>query len=327
MLMAGSRRWSRSSRGCWLIRGAAGQLLLYMRMANPSSISSAEHTKTDSVQLLFSVTKAITAIAAAHAHRRDSLTWIVRLESIGPRLGGGDSAITVRSVLSHRSGLASLDADLSFEEALVGQAERAVENQDPYWPPGTAHGYHSFTYGLLVDGVFRRAIGRTVGQYVDEYIAGPLGLDLWIGIPEGLLDRVHRIDYEPHAVTRLRQAAVSPIPPGLSDRLRLRSDFYDDPRLLTASWPSMSGTATARSLARLMAATLGPVDGIRIIDEASRDGMIATQSLVSTLSWASRRTSARACSVHSHNSRCSARRPTGTRGLMAAWSLPTLSAM
>jgi CubicO group peptidase (beta-lactamase class C family) len=237
--------------------------------------------ETDSVQLLFSVSKAITAIAAAHAHHAGLIDLDDTLGKYWPEFRREATAdITVRSVLSHRSGLASFDADMTFEEALAGQADTAIGNQDPYWPPGTAHGYHSFTYGVIVDGVFRRALGRTVGEYVDEFIAEPLGLDVWIGIPEDLLDRVHRIQFDPQALTPLKRehAAGSSIPPGLTQRLRRRSDISNDPRLLRACWPAMSGTATARGLARLMAATLGPVDGTRILDEASRDGMIAVLS-------------------------------------------------
>ena len=237
--------------------------------------------ETDSVQLLFSVTKAITAIAAAHAHHAGLIDLDEALGKYWPEFRRpATSGITVRSVMSHRSGLASFDADMSFEETLAGAADRAIGNQDPYWEPGTAHGYHSFTYGLLVDGVFRRAIGRTVGEYAAEFIAEPLGLDVWIGIPEDLLDRVHRQQFDPQALTPLKRehVAASSIPPGLTQRLRQRSDVSNDRRLLTACWPAMSGTATARSLARLMAATLGPVDGISILDEASRDAMVATLS-------------------------------------------------
>ncbi|HWB37231.1 MAG TPA: serine hydrolase domain-containing protein [Rugosimonospora sp.] len=237
--------------------------------------------RADSVQLLFSVTKAVTAVAAAHAHAAGAIDLDAPQSHYWPAFGRPATAgVTVRSVLAHRSGLASFDADLTFEQALDGAADAAIEAQDPYWEPDTRHGYHSFTYGLLVDGVFRRALGQTVGGYVDRHLSQPLGLDVWIGIPPELLDRVHRTDADPQALTPLRRAtaSASSIPPGLSQRLRRRSDICNDPRLLIAGQQAVSGTGTARSLARLMAATLGPVDGRRVLDGSSRDAMIATRS-------------------------------------------------
>jgi CubicO group peptidase (beta-lactamase class C family) len=54
----------------------------------------------------------------------------------------------------------------------------------PLWTPGTAFMYHSLTYGYLVGEVMRRITGKTVGRFFAEEVAGPLNLDLWIGLPE-----------------------------------------------------------------------------------------------------------------------------------------------
>ncbi|HEY2270110.1 MAG TPA: serine hydrolase, partial [Streptosporangiaceae bacterium] len=56
------------------------------------------------------------------------------------------------------------------------------------------------------------------------------------------------------------------------------TDFYNDPRVARACMPSTSGTGTARSLARLFAATLGEVDGVRLLSEASRAAMARSRS-------------------------------------------------
>ena len=52
------------------------------------------------------------------------------------------------------------------------------------WEPGTAHGYHAVAYGYLVGEVVRRISGRSLGTFFADEIAGPLGLEFYIGLPE-----------------------------------------------------------------------------------------------------------------------------------------------
>src|SRR5207248_2212035 len=52
------------------------------------------------------------------------------------------------------------------------------------WPPGGAHGYHARTFGFLLDELVRRISGTRLGEYWRKTFAEPLGLDLWIGLPE-----------------------------------------------------------------------------------------------------------------------------------------------
>ena len=59
--------------------------------------------------------------------------------------------------------------------------------------PGTQHGYHMRTYGWLVGELLRRASGRSPGRFVRDEVAEPLGLDIWIGLPEEVEPRVARV--------------------------------------------------------------------------------------------------------------------------------------
>jgi CubicO group peptidase (beta-lactamase class C family) len=237
--------------------------------------------RPDSIQLLFSVSKAVTAVAAAIAHADGLIDLDAPLGGCWPAFARpGTSMITTRDVLTHRSGLASFDRVLSFEQLMAGDDAAAVEVQEPYWPPGTTHGYHAFTYGTLLDGVFQRTTGRTVGQFVADRIAAPLGLDLWIGAPEAVLPRLERIRYSPPVITPGQRAAPpgDRIPPSASARLSESMDFYNDPRVAQACFPSTSGIAGARDLARLFAATLGSVGGVQLLDERQRGELIWSRS-------------------------------------------------
>jgi CubicO group peptidase (beta-lactamase class C family) len=64
--------------------------------------------------------------------------------------------------------------------------------QAPWWPPGSASGYHAATQGFLVGEVVRRITGTTVGSFLAREVAGPLGADLQIGLDPRDESRVAR---------------------------------------------------------------------------------------------------------------------------------------
>jgi len=234
---------------------------------------------SDSLQLIFSVSKSVTAIAAALAHQEGLLDLDAPLGDVWPEFAKpSTSMITTRMVLSHRSGLPAVDHELTLDELVAGGEEALLERQEPYWQPGTRHGYHAFTYGTFLDGVFRRTVGTRVGEFVADRLSGPLGLDLWIGAPEEVYDRIHSVAWGMPRTTADRAArATAPggIPPGSTGRLARRMDVYNDPRTYRAGWPSSSGIADARSLAALFSAVLD--DGV-ILTSATRAEMVASRA-------------------------------------------------
>ena len=134
----------------------------------------------------------------------------------------------------------------------------------PLWPPASASGYHPVTFGYLAGEIFRRADGRTIGAALREDIAGPLGLDLWIGLPDA-----------EHA--RCAQMRRPPAMPDLgvmteAKRLAFLTKWASPGGLGEAAWrraeiPSANGHATAPALALLMAALAndGDLDGVRVL--------------------------------------------------------------
>jgi CubicO group peptidase (beta-lactamase class C family) len=65
-----------------------------------------------------------------------------------------------------------------------------LAEEAPFWEPGTRNGYHGFTFGWTVGEMVRRAAGVSLGAFFQNEIAGPLGLDFWIGLPEAIEPRV-----------------------------------------------------------------------------------------------------------------------------------------
>jgi CubicO group peptidase (beta-lactamase class C family) len=109
-----------------------------------------------------------------------------------PEFGqGGKESIPVKMLLNHQSGLAAISepippGGLYDWEFMV----KALEKQEPFWKPGSMHGYHGFTFGWLVGEVVRRVSGKSLGTFFREEVAEPLGLDFWMGLPETHENRV-----------------------------------------------------------------------------------------------------------------------------------------
>src|SRR5207248_9983807 len=70
----------------------------------------------------------------------------------------GKDKITLAELLSHQGGLCALDRRVDVLN--YGAVIRALEEQALLWPPGTAHGYHARTFGLLLDELVRRIVGK-----------------------------------------------------------------------------------------------------------------------------------------------------------------------
>jgi CubicO group peptidase (beta-lactamase class C family) len=234
----------------------------------------------DTVTLVFSTTKGITAIAVNLLVQRGELDLDAPVAKYWPEFAAnGKDEIPVRWLLSHRAGLADVTADLTLDEVLAWDpVVNALAAQAPIWEPGRQHGYHVRAYGWLLGEVVRRITGVSLGQFVARQLANPLHLDLWIGLPEEIEPRVARLlpplellDPEAKKVydafiegdALLGRAMTGP------SRLFHYDDMWNRRELHAAEMPSSNGIASARAVARLYAACIGEVDGVRILDDAT----------------------------------------------------------
>src|SRR2546425_1257649 len=91
----------------------------------------------------------------------------------------------MRSEPTSRAGTKSAPPSVSTATAAAWDPViEALAEQEPYWEPGTAHGYHAITFGWLVGEVVRRITGDSIGAFFAREVAKPLSLDFWIGLPE-----------------------------------------------------------------------------------------------------------------------------------------------
>jgi CubicO group peptidase (beta-lactamase class C family) len=230
----------------------------------------------DTTGVVFSTTKGVTAALVNLLLERGVLELEAPIARHWPEFAAaGKSAITLRQALTHRAGLAAVDGELTLEEVLAWHPVcAAIAAQKPNWPPGSAHGYHVRSYGWILGEVVRRATGKTLGRVFRDEMGEPLGLDFWIGLPAEQESRVARLypapePGDPQALA-LRERFLGPdtlLGRALSGPSNLFSygEMWNRPALHAAEMPSSNGIGSARALARLYAALIGEVDGVRLL--------------------------------------------------------------
>jgi CubicO group peptidase (beta-lactamase class C family) len=239
----------------------------------------------ETLQMVASTTKGIVAIAAHLLAQERKLDFDAPVTRYWPEFGkAGKAEMPVRWLFSHRAGLAAVDRPLTVQDVYAWDpVVDALAAQEPLWQPNTAHGYHVGTYGWLAGEVVRRVSGKSVGRFVAERMASPLALDVFIGLPQEQFDRVAPLIPAPppegppdvflarllDPTTLLHKAFVNPA---------LNVGTFNEHAFWAAEVPAANGIATARSLARLYAATIGEVDGVRLLDPDTLANAIELQS-------------------------------------------------
>lgn len=142
----------------------------------------------DTLAPVWSTTKGPAAATLLHALDREHLTPATPVRHVWPELG---AEVSFAQLLSHQAGLPALDVDTSVfdhEAAVI-----ALERQTPHWSPGTAHGYHPRTFGVLLDECVRRLCSAPLAEVWRRSIAAPLQIEVWIGLPASEDPRVAEV--------------------------------------------------------------------------------------------------------------------------------------
>jgi CubicO group peptidase (beta-lactamase class C family) len=217
----------------------------------------------DTVVVVWSCTKGAVALSAHVLAARGRLDLDALVSRYWPEFAAaGKEGVTVRLLLSHQAGIPALRAPLRPGDLYDWDTmTRAVAAEAPFWPPGTRQGYHAATFGHAVGEVVRRVSGRRVGDFFRDEVAGPLGLDFHLGLPEADESRVAptiRADAVPPGeapwLFLARANADRDSVQGLIVRNTGRRVGDQDSREAHASvLPSQGGVSNARGLAGLYA--------------------------------------------------------------------------
>ncbi len=237
----------------------------------------------DALMAVASCSKGITATVLAMLVERGSLDPEATVASLWPEFGAaGKEAVTVAMVACHTAGLPypPLGTGLQGLDLQRGpEVTAALAEAAPLWPPGTAMAYHPVTVGIMLDEIVKRATGMSIAAQLQSLIAQPMGLSMWMGLPEQFIDRVvpgrweadqsgepEKVAPPAGSYAELRQQFIAenpPMDPNFDDRDQVR-DFYGAER------PAAGRITDARSLAAMYAATLQPVNGARLFTDETR---------------------------------------------------------
>jgi CubicO group peptidase (beta-lactamase class C family) len=182
--------------------------------------------------------------------------------------------------MSHSVGLPGFDPDAGVSLGDLLYPDRhlaALEAMPPLWKPGASCLYHPITYGSLLNEIVRRVTGKSAAQVFEEEIRTPLGLDFWIGLPEDQEPRVAPHFYATPGLNGTQLLALFESA-GLDLTTRLAKvvfhslkqtveliDGMNNRAGRAANVPAGNGVADAASLARMYAAVIGEVDGLRLL--------------------------------------------------------------
>ena len=250
----------------------------------------------DTLVNLYSTTKGMTAICAHLQVERGELDLDAPVAQYWPEFAAaGKDALPVRWLLSHQAGLPAPRVPITAEQMYAWDPlVEALAAQEPWWEPGSKHGYHALTYGHLVGELVRRTSGKSLGTFFRENVAEPLGADFHIGLaaehdartsdlhgslaPSGNIDTDSLPGPIGEFMRDMRDPATltgatfgnPPIGPGMHNSRAWRA----------AEIPAGNGHGTARALARIYGALArgGEIDGVRLLESASIDRAIEEQA-------------------------------------------------
>jgi len=240
----------------------------------------------DTMAVVFSATKGMAATCLHMLAERGLLDFNAPVATYWPEFAAnGKGDITVAMALSHQAGVPLFQNDLPVGvfNGFDLLAERLAA-ETPVWEPGTTHGYHAVTIGLIEGELVRRITGRTIGTFLREEVARPLGADIWIGLPESEEERVATLYLSaPDPQSPLQQKFKSD-PNWIGRKLGTNSGddlSYVNARIRHAEEiPASGGIASARGLARLYAPLSrdGAVDDVCLLQPASLHAMREVRS-------------------------------------------------
>jgi CubicO group peptidase (beta-lactamase class C family) len=221
-----------------------------------------EPWERDTMTIVYSATKGLAAMTLAIAHSRGLLDYDERVSTYWPEFAQQrKERITVRQLLAHQAGLFALDEPADRD--LVADLDRlavVLARQKPVWEPGTRQAYHAITLGYYENELLRRVDPRhrSLGQFFQDEIATPLGLDVYVRLPGTIPNSRLATISRPRAVDMLTGFPLRFTLLALNRRsniaraLRGSALPHDDQRIYARNFevPSGGGVGTARAIAR-----------------------------------------------------------------------------
>ncbi|UCD72688.1 MAG: beta-lactamase family protein [Candidatus Bathyarchaeota archaeon] len=221
-----------------------------------------EPWKKDTMVVVFSTTKGMSGLAMALAHSQGLIDYDECVSKYWPMFAQqGKERITVRQLFAHQAGLFALDEPV--DKTVIADLDKLaviLAKQKPAWEPGTRQAYHALTLGFYQSEILRRVDPRhrSLGQYFQDEIADPLGLDFYIRLPEEIPNSRLAPIKPVNMATAIFKVPLSLTLAAMNPRSHIRRALWaslyplDEERIYARNLeiPSGGGVGTARAIAR-----------------------------------------------------------------------------
>ena len=217
----------------------------------------------------FSIVKGAAATIIHVLADRGLFTYDTPVADIWPEFGAhGKQTVTLRHVLNHSAGVPGIPLQTTVEDLCDWDKMCAsIADEELWWEPGTQVGYHAYTFGYIVGEIVRRATGKPISQVLRDDVSGPLGVadELYFGMPASEQRRLARLEDAENSSGQMPE-----LPPDLPMFKASPMSLYPTAELgnradiLAADIPA-GGKTSARAIARMYAALIDEVDGVRLI--------------------------------------------------------------
>lgn len=250
--------------------------------------ANADRTKPwteSSITTIWSSSKTVTSLAVLMLIDRGVLDPDERVAKYWPEFGAnGKENVLVKHLISHSTGLSGWQEKLTLHDVLdLEKSVKLLEQQAPWWEPGTQSGYHSMTMGHLISPLIKRITGKSLSEFVHDELATPLGADFQYGAKESDWDRCAETILPPPLADGM------PVPAGLMNPESIMFKTFMNPfnpgqLANSAEWRkaelgAANGHSNARGINRILSAVSlgGTVDNQKLLSQSTIDKIFETQ--------------------------------------------------
>jgi CubicO group peptidase (beta-lactamase class C family) len=269
----------------------SAQLAITLRGRTVVDLTGGDGLAADAVTGVFSSTKGVAATVLALLLQRGLFELDVPMAHYWPEFAeAGKGEITVREILAHRAGLVGVPGGFTVEDFVdtaSGAAKLAAA--PPLWQPGTAHGYHALTIGMLMEELVRRVAGRSLASIYEDEIRAPRGIDFYLGLPESQEPRFREVRPPEPTPEQLAALAAGGWGPDSLTAVAFNAVNADFPPaggqigpnnrdLRALGFASINGVGSARGLAAVYSAILGGPDAEPLLSPETVEAVSRQQS-------------------------------------------------
>ena len=234
--------------------------------------SAGRPVSSDTLFYAASAVKGVTSTVVHVLVEQGVLSYDTLVASVWPEFGAhGKEGTTVRHVLTHSAGVPGVPTDLTLERFCDWDSMCSViASLEPWWVPGSRVGYHAVTFGFILGEVVRRVCGAPISAVLAAGVGERLGIagELYFGVPASELGRVAHFEDDPAGAAMF--ASLPPDFPLFKSGPRSlfpNAALANNVDVTMADIPAW-GTVSARALARMYAALMDEVDGVRLVSPA-----------------------------------------------------------